>query len=464
MACFERAVALAPSAGPFLVVLRSALNNIASCALHLGEIERGLEASRRAIEVNPAPVSAPECLSRAVAESNRARLLLLAGDPVGAAGHARQAASWAVRHPSPRTELLALMTQGLWQVHAGDVASGLDQVRQALDLARRHLPAEVHDMLDACVTAYRHAGQAEVAMVYLHELQSLHRQARSAHALAQHHAHVAGLPAQGLPAAPPRIEAVVTQRQGLLRGELGGREALRARMLMLEQQSVAAELHDDVTGRHCYRVGRLASLLAREIGLEDDVCFLIDLAARLHDIGKLAVPDALLLKPGALTPEERAIMETHTVAGAQILARSEVPHMHVAEAIARHHHERWDGSGYPDRLAGFAIPIAARVTALADVFDALTHERPYKRAWGVDEALREIAALRARHFDPALTDVFLALVPRLQREVGDLDAYLGAEAEHSPFVQAREQVARALRQAGPVPVQVQVQVQVLAGR
>jgi putative two-component system response regulator len=179
------------------------------------------------------------------------------------------------------------------------------------------------------------------------------------------------------------------------------------------------------------------------------VCDLIDVAARLHDIGKLVVPDAILLKPGRLTDGEREIMQTHTSAGAEILARSGVPQMHIAEEIARHHHERWDGQGYPMRLAGTRIPIAARVTALADVFDALTHARPYKTAWPVADALAEIRRLRALQFDPELTDVFLALVPRLQREVGDLDAHLAAEARRSPFVQARRQIAEALKGSDP---------------
>jgi putative two-component system response regulator len=142
-------------------------------------------------------------------------------------------------------------------------------------------------------------------------------------------------------------------------------------------------------------------------------------------------------------------METHTTAGAEILARPPVPRMHIAQEIARHHHERWDGRGYPLRLARERIPIAARVTALADVFDALTHARPCKAAWPVDDALDEIRRLRGVQFDPDLTDVFLRLVPRLQREVGDLDRHLAADARHSPFVRARRQIAEALKGADP---------------
>lgn len=309
------------------------------------------------------------------------------------------------------------------------------------------MPFEVRDALSACVTGYEVAGQPDVALVYLHELLALNKEAKQAQVLMQHRSHIARLEraAQG----GDTIEHTLAWQQGKLRAALGERELVRNRILLLEQQSVAAELHDDTTGEHCYRVGRLASILAREIGLEDDVCFLIDLAARLHDIGKLVVPAAILLKPGKLTPGERQIMETHTTAGAEILAKSNVPQMHVAETIALHHNERWDGAGYPMRLRSAAIPIAARVTALADVFDALTHARPYKQAWPITEALAEIRSLRGRQFDPELTDVFLELVPRLQREVGDLDAFLAVEAKNSPFIRARRRIAEALKGTEP---------------
>jgi putative two-component system response regulator len=297
------------------------------------------------------------------------------------------------------------------------------------------------------VAGYETAGQPDVALVYLHELLAMNREAKSAQVLMHHAEYMKQVETSSY--APGSIDVAMANHRGKLRIQLGERELMRNRILLLEQQSVAAELHDDTTGEHCYRVGRLASILGKEIGLEDDVCFLIDLAARLHDIGKLVVPDAILLKPGKLTPGEREIMETHTTAGADILAKSNVPQMHIAEEIARHHHERWDGSGYPMKLVGTAIPIAARVSALADVFDALTHKRPYKEAWKVSEALTEIRSLKGKQFDPELTDIFLDLVPRLQREHGDLDEFLAVEAKNSPFIKARKQIAEALKGHDP---------------
>lgn len=448
MQCYQRALVLSQDSAVFAVAHRAALSNIASCAVHLDDVRSGLQAARRAIALNPEPADAAARLSRAIAEGNHARLLLQIGEVEQAAAHAERAHHYAGTMPSGRGELLSALIRGLVAVHRNDADTGLALLKRALEVARQQVPSEVRDTLSACIDGYRRAAQHDVAMVYLHELLAMNRQSRAEQVVMQHREHVAGLERAAGPQ-PRGGDAAVTHQRDALRDGLLDRELVRNRMLLLEQQSVAAELHDDTTGEHCYRVGRLASTLGREIGLEDHVCFLIDLAARLHDIGKLVVPDEILLKPGRLSDGERAIMQTHTTAGAEILARSNVPQMHIAEEIARHHHERWDGRGYPMHLAGGRIPIAARVTALADVFDALTHARPYKAAWSVADALDEIRRLRGQQFDPDLSDVFLALVPRLQREFGDLDSHLAAEARRSPFVKARRQIAEALKGADP---------------
>jgi len=445
--CFERAALLAERSETFAFVEIHALSNIASCALHLHDVRSGVKAVRKAIELNPTPQTASDCLARVSAECIYSRLLLGVGEVENAAEHCEIARRYAAQSPTARADYMASMTSGLVDVHSRNVDIGLTRLKKALEQARQSVRSEVPDALSACVAGYETAGQPDVALVYLHELLALNKDARGAQVLMHHREHVAQLEQLAQPA--KTIDRTLAVHQDKLRYQLGDRELTRNRMLLLEQQSVAAELHDDATGEHCYRVGRLASILGKEIGLEEDVCFLIDLAARLHDIGKLVVPDAILLKPGKLTPGEFEIMQTHTTAGADILAKSNVPQMHIAEEIARHHHEKWDGSGYPMKLAGTAIPIAARVTALADVFDALTHVRPYKKAWSVRESLEEIQSLRGRQFDPELTDVFLKLVPSLQRQHGDLDEYLAVEAKTSPFIQARKQIAAALKGSDP---------------
>ena len=176
----------------------------------------------------------------------------------------------------------------------------------------------------------------------------------------------------------------------------------------LDRLARAAEARDDDTGRHTARVGATSALLARELGWSVEDADRLERAAVLHDVGKIGIPDGVLLKPGRLDAAELAVMRTHTTAGAAILAGSDHALLQVAEAIALTHHERWDGAGYPRGLAGATIPPAGRIVAVADVFDALTHARPYKAAWPVADAVAEIAWQAGRQFDPAVVAAFLA--------------------------------------------------------
>ena len=169
----------------------------------------------------------------------------------------------------------------------------------------------------------------------------------------------------------------------------------------------AAELRDRETGQHLERMSRYSEKIARALGLDSEFCDRLRIAAPMHDIGKIGIPDSILLKEGPLTPAERQEMQKHAQRGGEILERSTSELIRLAGEIAISHHERWDGSGYPFRLAGEAIPIAGRITSLADVFDALTSVRPYKAAWTPDEASSYILAERGRHFDPACVDAMM---------------------------------------------------------
>jgi putative two-component system response regulator len=182
-----------------------------------------------------------------------------------------------------------------------------------------------------------------------------------------------------------------------------------ARLEILDRLALAAEYRDDHTQEHAWRLGRTCALLAQGIGLPDKEVELIYRAAPLHDIGKIGIPDAILLKPGMLTAEEFEQMKAHTTIGAQILSGSKSPLLVMAERIALTHHERWDGQGYPNALSATQIPPPGRIAAVADVFDALTHARPYKAAQSVDEAVAEISNESGQHFDPDLVEAFLRL-------------------------------------------------------
>jgi HD-GYP domain-containing protein (c-di-GMP phosphodiesterase class II) len=171
----------------------------------------------------------------------------------------------------------------------------------------------------------------------------------------------------------------------------------------------AIELRDGDTGQHVERLAGLARDMARELGLGPEAAEELFLAAPMHDIGKLAVPDAILKKPGPLTPQEREIIQQHTVYGHAILDGSRSPLLRLAAAIALSHHERWDGAGYPHSLKGEAIPIEARIVAVADVYDALVNKRPYKEAWPAERALQYLRDNAGSQFDPACVAAFLAL-------------------------------------------------------
>lgn len=178
-----------------------------------------------------------------------------------------------------------------------------------------------------------------------------------------------------------------------------------AQIETLERLARAAEFRDDETGRHTQRVGRLAALLGREIGLNEEEIVLLRRAAPLHDVGKIGIADWILLKPGPLTGAERATMQTHTTIGAKILSGGRSPVMRVAEEIALCHHEKWDGSGYPAGRVGERVPLTARIVAVAHVFDALSSARVYRPAWPMDEVFAQIKRQRGIHFDPVLSDV-----------------------------------------------------------
>lgn len=195
------------------------------------------------------------------------------------------------------------------------------------------------------------------------------------------------------------------------------RERTRAldlvRLEVLDRLARAAEFRDDATGQHTRRVGTLSALLAELIGATRTEVDCIARAAPLHDLGKIGVPDQILLKQGRLTPEEFEIMKRHATIGGEILSGGQSELVAMAEQIARSHHEHWDGSGYPAGLSRTAIPLPARIVAVADVFDALSHDRPYRKAWPVVEVVKNIAQSAGSHFDPELTRAFMTL-PHLE--------------------------------------------------
>ncbi|MEE4251615.1 MAG: HD domain-containing phosphohydrolase, partial [Alcanivoracaceae bacterium] len=190
-------------------------------------------------------------------------------------------------------------------------------------------------------------------------------------------------------------------------------ELHHTRLQVVQRLGMAAEYRDEETGNHILRMSHICALLAKETGWDDNQCDLILNASPMHDIGKIGIPDAILLKPGRFEPDEWEIMKTHATIGARLLDGDDSELMCMARDIASSHHEKWDGSGYPRGLKGEQIPMAARIAALADVFDALTSERPYKKAWTVEAAVDLIRENSGKHFDPLLVDIFQRELPRI---------------------------------------------------
>ncbi|MBU1224227.1 MAG: response regulator [Gammaproteobacteria bacterium] len=191
-------------------------------------------------------------------------------------------------------------------------------------------------------------------------------------------------------------------------------ELRRTRLQVVQRLGMAAEYRDEETGNHILRMSHTCALLARAIGWSEAGCDLILNASPMHDIGKIGIPDAIMLKPGKFEPHEWEIMKTHAAIGGKLLEGDDSALMRMAREIAFTHHEKWDGSGYPNGLAGEAIPQAGRIAALADVFDALTSVRPYKQAWTVEAAVECITENSGKHFDPGLVEVFLRELPGIE--------------------------------------------------
>ncbi|RDV24488.1 response regulator [Alteromonas aestuariivivens] len=203
------------------------------------------------------------------------------------------------------------------------------------------------------------------------------------------------------PLSPVVVRARVRTHLSLVQAD----ELKRTRLQIIQRLGRAAEYKDNETGMHVMRMSHYAKVIALGAGFSENQAELLLNAAPMHDVGKIGIPDSILLKPGKLSDQEYAVMKTHPLIGAEILGEVDSELLRVAKSVALTHHEKWDGSGYPHGLEGEAIPIEGRIVALADVFDALTSKRPYKDAWSVEESMSYINEQSGRHFDPELVAV-----------------------------------------------------------
>jgi putative two-component system response regulator len=432
--CFNKAI-LETRVNPLVHQwLPNALANLAQAHLYLEEYAQGMRAIGECLKLTPPPTDADSLLSCTIREFSCVQLALGTGEIEVAKCHRAKCSSYALNADSVRARTLASIASALCEIYGGSPKNGLLSLRQLLEKCPKSDWSRT-DVLIALVKGLDAADQPEEALEFLHELLNHVRAAREK-------------AAQSL-LNKAQSYAFVTISEDLkplemralrLRAKAAEREVSNTKMEMFERLAATADLKEDASGEHGYRVGRLSALLAEKMGWNQEACLAIDFAARLHDIGKIAMPDRILLTSERLQEAERHVMSTHTLAGAELLTNSHIPQLQVAEAIARFHHEWWNGEGYPSKRREKRIPIHARIVALADVFDALTHGRPYAEPWPMDRALDEIRNRRGTQFDPELTDLFLDLVARLRNEHADLDAYLGKAGQSSPFLQARHKI------------------------
>ncbi len=209
------------------------------------------------------------------------------------------------------------------------------------------------------------------------------------------------------------LEHLVVERTSEL--ECSNRQLEQTHLIMLQQLGRAADYRDNETGMHIVRVGNFSKLLGLASGFLESQAELLMYASMMHDIGKIGIPDHVLLKPGKLTGEEFEVIKKHPEIGAGIIGDHDAEVLKMAKQIALTHHEKWDGQGYPSGLSGEDIPIVGRIVAIADVFDALTCIRPYKRAWSIESALELITDEAGKHFDPGLVKLFLNMEAELRR-------------------------------------------------
>lgn len=212
------------------------------------------------------------------------------------------------------------------------------------------------------------------------------------------------------PVSPPIVRARVRTHLSLVRME----ELRASRLEIVQRLGLAAEYKDNETGLHVIRMSHFSRILGLAAGMTEAEADDLLHAAPMHDVGKIGIPDSILQKPGPLDPDEWKIMQSHATIGAEIIGEHERGVLALARQIALTHHEKWDGSGYPNGLAGERIPLAGRICAIADVFDALTSVRPYKKAWTEEEAVDFMVRQKGKHFDPALVDLFITQLPAIR--------------------------------------------------
>jgi putative two-component system response regulator len=404
---------------------------------------QGVDACERALALLHEPKDREQELVRALTEATYAQLLLALNRSDEAAAHATVAREMAARSGAARAKIAAATVSGLVEVYKGNVDVGISRIVAVRDQSKM-MAGSYQDALRASVNAYEKAGQPDRALSMNRELMMHVRNLNREAIMQQQQQHLQRL---GLPDSDTASLRIIEDKDDALKKKL--QDAAAKQGEFLEHMALTVELREEESGEHAFRVAMWSHLLALEHGIDPDEAQRIELAARLHDIGKVVIPDSVIRKRMALSQGERQLIETHAATGADFLIRAKVPYAALAEEIARYHHEAWSGEGYPDGISGDAIPLPARIVGLCDAFDALVHDRPWRPAWRIEETLGHLVRERGRQFDPTLVDQFIPLARRVFASHDDVDAYLARSAQQTPlWTMRRSLVERLARPVG----------------
>jgi putative two-component system response regulator len=422
--CYRRCIELVDADPRPLYGRYAGATNLADSLFQVGGMEEGLAWAQRALREQTQEFRDRDLLSALFLRRNFVRLLVALGRFTDAEPHVRHCSALAEQLRTPRASIAAATARATYELAAGYTDLALTRLEQAVARARE-VPPALRDTLACLVRAEEAAGNVERALVRLGELSDhIYRVAIDR---ARQHVELGNL----LERVRPGLDHENEQSKARLVSQVSPRTAPES-WSALERLSVSASLRMEPTGRHGKRVGALVKALALANGCDPFEALEIGLAAQLHDIGMMSVPEAILARRGTLNPTERSIVRRHVDAGAEMLADDRHPRIFLAREIARYHHARWDGEGYPERVAGNRIPLAARLCAVADAYDAMVCGLGWREPRTMDGALAELRAQAGRQFDPRLVERFDALIRTETEDLGmDLATENGMEGFHA---------------------------------
>jgi putative two-component system response regulator len=400
--CYQRSLALIENETGPVYSRFAACCNLADSLYQIGDFPEGLRFGERALQELTPAFREQDLYAATLLRRNLVRLLVAAGRLPEADAHVAEAAALADRSQTPRTLIAAATTRAAYELATGRSDVALTRLDNALAKARE-VPATLRDTLACVIRAEEAAGNVERALARLEELsQHIYKFAIER---AREHVELAGLRTPAVAGLDPR--------QAQARARLISKVRAPAPpdgWKTLQRLGVSAAMRMDPSGWHGMRVGALTKALATACGSSPLQALDIGLAAELHDIGMLSVPERILSKRGTLNDAERAIVERHVEGGAEILRDDRHPRMLLAREIARYHHARWDGNGYPERVGGKRIPLAARMCAVADAYDMMVCGFGGRAARTMDQALAELRKHSGKQFDPELVRCFDDLI------------------------------------------------------